>query len=123
MLEVGYLPLFSRKYRSPFPIGLFDMKFLGLIVELCRYCVGDPATTLASPLGQPVAQIFYNVMGKAGGVFFTVAAFIILNFTGITAIQAGARTVWAFSRDEMLPLSRVWYIINTTTRTPIYAVW
>ena len=87
------------------------------------YCSGSIDDILASPMAQPVAQIFYNVIGPAGGVFFTVCAFIVLNFTAITAIQAGARTVWAYSRDEMLPLSRVWYKINKTTQTPIYSVW
>lgn len=123
MLEAGFSPLFSRKCQNLRAVAVLKAKFARLIRGLFRYCSGDPATTLTSPIGQPVAQIFYDNIGQAGGVFFTVAAFIILNFTGITAIQAGARTVWAFSRDEMLPLSRVWYIINGKTRTPIYAVW
>lgn len=46
-----------------------------------------------------------------------------MNFTAIVSIQAGSRTVWAYARDEMLPLSRVWYKINRTTTTPLYAVW
>ena len=94
-----------------------------LFTIVLTYCSGNIADDLASPVAQPAAQIFYNVIGTAGGVFFTVCAFIVLNFTGITAIQAGARTVWAYSRDEMLPLSRVWYKINKTTQTPLYSVW
>lgn len=38
-------------------------------------------------------------------------------------MQAGSRTVWAFSRDQMLPLSRVWYKIWHRTNTPVIAVW
>ena len=38
-------------------------------------------------------------------------------------MQAGSRTVWAFSRDQMLPLSRVWYKIWRKTDTPVIAVW
>ena len=41
----------------------------------------------------------------------------------MTAIQAGARTIWAYSRDEMLPGSRIWYKIDKRTDTPIIAVW
>lgn len=87
------------------------------------FCMGDPADILASPVGQPVAQIFWNVLGKSGGIFFTVAAFIIMNFVCITALQAGSRTVWAFSRDSMLPGSRIWYRIWSKTDTPVLAVW
>lgn len=72
---------------------------------------------------QPVAQIFYEVIGRKGGIFFTVCAYIVLNFTAMTAIQAGSRTIWAYARDEMLPLSRVWYKIDKRTDTPIYSVW
>ena len=34
-------------------------------IVLC-FCMGDPATILASPVVQPVAQIFYNSLGKSG---------------------------------------------------------
>lgn len=87
------------------------------------FTMGDPAELLASPIGQPVAQLFYNVMGKGASIFFTVAAFIIMNFVCITALQAGSRTVWAFARDEMLPGWRIWYKIWKRTDTPVLAVW
>lgn len=95
------------------------------------YCMGpldltstDPARNiLASTIEQPVVQIYYNVMGKGPSIFFAVAAFIIMNFVCITALQAGSRTIWAFSRDEMLPGSRIWYKIWKKTDTPVLAVW
>jgi len=94
-----------------------------LFTIVLAYTMGDPATILASPIVQPVAQIFYNVTGKGGGIFFTVAAFLVLNFTAMTAIQAGSRTIWAFARDEMLPGSRIWYKVSPLTDTPLYSVW
>lgn len=84
--------------------------------------MGDPAVILASPIGQPVAQIFYNVTGKAGGIFFTLAAVLIISFSSIAGIQSTSRTVWAFSRDMMLPWSQVWYKLNATTGIPLFAV-
>ncbi|KAK3941219.1 amino acid permease [Diplogelasinospora grovesii] len=87
------------------------------------FCMGDPAEILASPIGQPVVQLFYNVMGKGAAIWFAVAAFIIMNFVCITALQAGSRTIWAFSRDSMLPGSSVWYKIWKPTSTPVLAVW
>ncbi|KAL9630255.1 MAG: hypothetical protein Q9164_006511 [Protoblastenia rupestris] len=94
-----------------------------LYTIILAYTTGDPLKTLKSPMAQPVAQIFYNVMGRRGGIFFTVCAYIVLNCCAVVGIQAGSRTIWAYARDEMLPLSRVWYKINKTTNTPIYGVW
>lgn len=87
------------------------------------FCMGDPAEILASPIYQPVAQIFYNSLGKGASIFFTVSAFLILQFVCWSATQALARTVFAFSRDKLVPFSSVWTIINRWTGTPLYAVW
>ena len=91
-------------------------------IVLC-FCMGDPATILASPIVQPVAQIFYNSLGKSGGIFYTVCGFIIIKFVCFTAMQSLGRTVFAFSRDRLLPFSNVWTKINPKTGTPLYAVW
>lgn len=91
-------------------------------IVLC-FCMGDPAEILASPIGQPVGQLFYNSLGTGGGVFFTVCAFIILQFVCFTATQALARTFFAFSRDRLIPGSTLWTKIDPRTGTPILAVW
>ena len=112
--------------KAPWSIALaLGFTWIGgwLFTIVLAYCSGDPTHTLSNVVDQPVAQIFYDVIGRNGGIFFTVAACFVLNFTAMTAIQAGARTIWAYARDEMLPLSRVWYIINKRTDTPVYAVW
>jgi amino acid transporter len=66
--------------KAPWAISLamaftYGAGFL-LNIVLC-FVMGDPAKILASPIAQPVAQIFYNVLGKAGGIFYTVCAVII----------------------------------------------
>lgn len=91
-------------------------------IVLC-FCMGDPSVLLSSPIDQPVAQLYFNSLGKSGGIFYTVCALIILQFVCFTATQALARTVFAFSRDRLIPLSRVWTIIDKRTGTPLYAVW
>jgi amino acid transporter len=85
--------------------------------------MGDPDEILASPMAQPVAQIFYNSLGKGGGMFFTIAGLIIIKFVTFTAMQALGRTVFAFSRDRLMPFSNVWIKIAPWTGTPLYAVW
>ncbi|PCG90914.1 Amino acid/polyamine transporter I [Penicillium occitanis (nom. inval.)] len=101
--------------------AVYVLGFLFNIV-LC-FCMGDVASILASPMEQPVAQIFYNSLGKSGGLVYTSCAFILLQFICFTATQALARTVFAFSRDRLLPFSNVWRKVNSTTGTPLYAVW
>jgi amino acid transporter len=38
-------------------------------------------------------------------------------------MQSTARTVFAFSRDRLLPMSSVWTKLSPLTGTPLYAVW
>ena len=91
-------------------------------IVLC-FCMGNPTEILGSSMQQPVAQIFYNSLGKGGGMFFTIAALLIIKFVTFTAMQALGRTVFAFSRDRMVPFSNVWVKINPWTGTPLFAVW
>ena len=54
--------------------------------------------------------------------------FLIVLFFGtplnqIFLQQSQARTLFAFSRDRLVPFSRVWTKINPLTGTPLYAVW
>lgn len=92
-------------------------------IVLC-FCMGettgDNSILLAS---QPVAQIYYNSLGKTGGIFYTVCGFIIIQFVCFTALQSLGRTVFAFSRDRLIPGAKIWQKINPVTGTPIYAVW
>ncbi|KAM0273544.1 hypothetical protein ACHAQH_008270 [Verticillium albo-atrum] len=87
------------------------------------FTMGDPTALAATPTGMPVAQIFYNVFGPGPAVLFTSLAFLVMNFVCIPSIHAGSRTIWAFSRDQMLPLSRVWFRMSKHTDTPVPAVW
>jgi amino acid permease (GABA permease) len=112
--------------RAPQAIAsaLFLTYSLGFLFNIVlAYTMGDITNLLSSPTAQPFSQIFYNVLGATGGILFTLFAFIILNFCGIAALQASARTIFAFSRDELIPFSKVWIRINRYTQTPLIAVW
>ncbi|KAH6650410.1 amino acid/polyamine transporter I [Chaetomium tenue] len=86
-------------------------------------CMGDPLTLITSPSGQPVAQLFYNALGRAPAVFFTLAGFAVMNLVAIPGLQGGSRTIYAFARDDLVPLSRVWRRISPRSQTPVAAVW
>jgi amino acid transporter len=95
----------------------------------------DWGTLLYTPTGLPMAQLFYNVLGKRGGVAFMCLSAAICNFTGASCLQAQARTLFALSRgclflknvmitvDEMLPFSKYMHKIWKRTRTPVISVW
>ena len=73
---------------------------LGWILNIVFAITAGPQwiELLSTPTGLPAAQLFYNVLGKQGGIAFMVLATIICNFTGATAIQAQARTLFALAR-------------------------
>ncbi|KAL8806853.1 MAG: hypothetical protein Q9182_001113 [Xanthomendoza sp. 2 TL-2023] len=112
--------------KAPWAISLAMLfTYLGgflFNIVLC-FVLGDMTSILESPMEQPVAQIFYNVLGKSGGIFYTICAVFIIKFVTFTGMQALARTVFAFSRDRLIPFSHIWVQINPGTQTPLYAVW
>ncbi|KAF4552071.1 Amino acid permease-like protein 4 [Elsinoe fawcettii] len=97
--------------------------FGGLFTTSLVFVMGDPSEVLSTHLDQPVIQIFVNVLGPAGGAVFAFAAYVIMKMCAITAMQALGRTVFAFSRDKLIPGHWIWTRTNRTTGTPIYAVW
>ncbi|RFU32326.1 hypothetical protein B7463_g4027, partial [Scytalidium lignicola] len=75
-------------------------------IVLC-FCMGDPLEILGSPIGQPVAQLYYNSLGKGGSIFFTVCGFIIIKFVCFTAMMNYAA---AFLVLILLAAGIYWYI-------------
>lgn len=112
--------------KAPWAISsamLFAYIFGGLFNIVLCFCMGDPATIINSPVGLPVAQIYYNSLGKTGSLVFTTLAFIVMENGCFSATQSLSRTVFAFSRDRLLPGSSWWTKINPYTGTPLNAVW
>ncbi|KAF9038948.1 amino acid transporter [Hymenopellis radicata] len=97
---------------------------LGWIVNivLAFYIGDDLASVIGNPIGQPMATIVFNSVGKAGTLVIWAFMIITLWMTGMDYLIAGSRQVFAFSRDNALPLSRLLYNINPQTKTPVHAV-
>ena len=106
----------------------------------------DVDSVLNNKIGQPVVQIFYDSLGKTGALAFTACGVIIVQFTAIVCMvslalypahhrhemnvntdektqQSLSRTIFAFSRDHLIPLSSIWATVNGVTGIPLYAVW
>ncbi|KAK4236314.1 amino acid/polyamine transporter I [Achaetomium macrosporum] len=96
----------------------------GLLFNLVLVlCMGDPVSLLHTPSGQAVSQLFYNAAGPVPALFFTLAGFAVMNLVAIPGLQSGSRTIYAFARDDLIPLSHVWRRISRRSRTPVGAVW
>ncbi|THH11998.1 hypothetical protein EW145_g293 [Phellinidium pouzarii] len=83
----------------------------------------DLNAILSSPIGQPLAAIFFNSFGKNGTLalwsFIIIAQFMM----GSSILLASSRQTFAFARDGGLPFSRFIYRVNPYTKTPVTGVW
>jgi amino acid permease (GABA permease) len=84
---------------------------------------GDYASALASPTGEPPAQIFIDAVGRRGGELLLLIVIIAQAFCGMASVTANSRMIYAFSRDGAVPGHRFWHRINPRTRTPTNSVW
>jgi amino acid transporter len=83
-------------------LGVTYVLGFGLNIALA-VCMGPSwPDLLATPTGLPAAQLFYNVLGKNGGIAFVSLSAAICNFTAASCLQAQARTLFALSRGYPL---------------------
>lgn len=82
----------------------------------------DIGSHLASPYGQPMASIYALRLGKQGTLAIWSFMFVIQFGMGMSITLSCSRQMWAFSRDNALPMSRYLKRI-TKNAVPVYAVW
>ncbi|KAJ5216735.1 uncharacterized protein N7469_011600 [Penicillium citrinum] len=80
---------------------------LGFLTLTVMAATMDPnvSNTINSKFGQPMAQIYYDALGKDGALGFMIVLCFIQYLIGLSLIVAASRQAWAFSRDGALPLS------------------
>ncbi|KAF3940609.1 hypothetical protein ABW19_dt0209607 [Dactylella cylindrospora] len=59
----------------------------------------DLESLLTTPFGQPMAQIYYDAVGKKGAMAMMTLLFMTQWLMGISILVAASRQSWAFSRD------------------------
>ncbi|KAH8771349.1 gaba permease [Hyaloscypha sp. PMI_1271] len=81
--------------------------FLGFIIMIViGACINpDLESVLGSSFGQPMAQIYYDAIGKSGTLGLMSLLFIVQFAMGLSILVAASRQTWAFSRDGALPFS------------------
>lgn len=96
-----------------------------LFMIAISYTLVDIDEIAADPqgLGQPFVSFLTQIMKKplvnAATAFTIVSSF----FMGESCMLAASRVTYAYSRDNLFPLSRYWKRVNKTTQTPVNAVW
>lgn len=83
----------------------------------------DSAHILGSKFGQPMAQIYYDAIGKSGAIGLMTLLFCVQFTMGLSILVAVSRQSWAFSRDGALPFSRWIRVVSSKNYVPIRAVW
>jgi len=86
------------------------------------FCVGDIEAILASPTGEPIAQIFYDSTGKGGALGLLFLVVVMQFLAGLASVTANSRMTWAFSRDGALPLGNYLKRVNPRNKVPMYAI-
>ncbi|CAK7266658.1 GABA-specific high-affinity permease [Sporothrix epigloea] len=97
---------------------------LVLLIVLAACMDPNPDNVLSSVFGQPMAQIYYDALGKKGTLGFMSFLFIVQYLMGVSMVVAASRQVWAFSRDGALPFSRYFRKINKSLGyIPLHTIW
>jgi amino acid transporter len=71
-------------------------------------------SVLGSSFGQPMAQIYYDALGKSGAMGMMALLMIVQFLMGVSILVAASRQSWAFSRDGALPFSKFFRPISKT---------
>ncbi|KAF2221629.1 gaba permease [Elsinoe ampelina] len=95
-----------------------------LLVVIAACMVQDYDTILGSPFGQPMAQIYYDAIGKQGALGLMSLLMIVQFMMGVSITVAASRQMWAFSRDGALPFSGFFRVISKRAGyIPLRTVW
>ncbi|GHJ42070.1 amino acid permease [Streptomyces sp. TS71-3] len=87
------------------------------------FSIQDYAGTQDSATGVPPAQIMLDSLGTDGATALLLVVIVAQLFCGNAEVAAASRMVFAFSRDNALPGSRLWRKVSSRTQTPVPAVW
>ncbi|KAL9104928.1 MAG: hypothetical protein Q9163_000173 [Psora crenata] len=100
--------------------------FFGFIIMIVLAATINPdlSAITGSNFGQPMAQIYYDAIGKRGTLGLMTLLFIVQFLMGLSILVAVSRQTWAFSRDGALPFSSFFrHISKRFDYVPLRAIW
>ncbi|RMD40297.1 hypothetical protein DV735_g4822, partial [Chaetothyriales sp. CBS 134920] len=87
------------------------------------FVLPDIATILASPYAQPLPVILSSAVGNQAGAFaLTIPIMVLGILCGTCCTTASSRCAWAFARDNAIPGSGWWKIVNKKLDVPLNAM-
>jgi amino acid transporter len=91
-----------------------------LLIALTLSITDIPSVLSRSP---EVIAILTGALGERAGTLFSWLAAMAMWFCGLSAVTWSSRVIWAFARDEGMPLASVWKKISPAHSTPSNAIW
>ncbi|KAG8984328.1 hypothetical protein FRB94_006130 [Tulasnella sp. JGI-2019a] len=85
------------------------------------FSIQDFANTVASPIGQPVTQIFLDVFGENGAIVLMTLIMVCVWHCGLFSLTSNSRMMYAFARDRALPHQLTY--VDKKYKSPIATVW
>lgn len=104
-------------YLSVAVSGLFGYIMLIFVTLAIR----DLGATAAA--ANPFIHIFEQALGNEFGRVVLWVVTLAMWFCGLSCVTSTSRMIFAFSRDDGMPLSRVWKQVSKRYRTPAAGVW
>ncbi|KAL2709704.1 GABA-specific permease [Kluyveromyces marxianus] len=95
--------------------------FICIVIAACSS--KDIPGIIGSKFGQPLAQIFFDALGKKWAMAFMVLIAFCQFLMAASMMTAISRQIWAFARDDGLPFSKVIKVVNVKLSSPIRATW
>ena len=104
-------------YLSVAVSGFFGYIMLAFVT----LAIKDLNATAAA--GNPFIYIMEQALGEAFGCVVLWVVTLAMWFCGLSCITSTSRMIFAFARDQGVPLSSVWARVSRRYRTPAAAVW
>ena len=104
-------------YLSVAVSGLFGYLMLAFVT----LAIQDLDKTAAA--SNPFIYIFQTALGQKFGNMVLWVVTLAQWFCGLSCVTSTSRMIFAFSRDNGMPLSTVWAGVSRRFRTPAAAVW
>ncbi|CAD6607472.1 BAH_G0006590.mRNA.1.CDS.1 [Saccharomyces cerevisiae] len=118
----------AKDAKKSVPIGIISSIavcwILGWLIIICLMaCINpDIDSVLDSKYGFALAQIIYDSLGKKWAIAFMSLIAFCQFLMGASITTAVSRQVWAFSRDNGLPLSKYIKRVDSKYSVPFFAI-
>ncbi|KAG9237019.1 amino acid/polyamine transporter I [Amylocarpus encephaloides] len=92
------------------------------LVSVC-FCIGDITTVAETATLVPLIQIYFDSTQSNVGACFLASLIVVINFGSANALLAeGARSLYAFARDNGLPFSSLISKVEPRHQIPVVAI-